>query len=142
MNLTEITRIFTCALIAIHYNCGCILLLDTLKMATRVAETCQWLLCNKLAFTHSSAFVGLLKTLMYVPDECTQGATYKTNFQFVLYGCETWSLSLRKKRRLRVFEDEGLRKIFGSKRDEVTGEWRRLHMRSFMICTAHQISFG
>jgi hypothetical protein len=45
----------------------------------------------------------------------------------VLYGCETWSLALREECRLRVFENEVLRRIFGPKRDEVTGEWRRLH---------------
>jgi hypothetical protein len=45
----------------------------------------------------------------------------------VLYGCETWSLTLRKELRLRVFENRVLRRIFGPKRDEVTGEWRRLH---------------
>ena len=45
----------------------------------------------------------------------------------VLYGCETWSLTLREERRLRVFENRVLRGIFGSKRDEVTGEWRKLH---------------
>jgi hypothetical protein len=53
----------------------------------------------------------------------------------VLYGCETWSLTLREEHRLRVFENRVLRKIFGPKRDEVTGEWRKLHMRSFVICT-------
>ena len=45
----------------------------------------------------------------------------------VLYGCETWSLILREKRRLRVFENRVLRKVFGPKRDEVTGEWRKLY---------------
>jgi hypothetical protein len=45
----------------------------------------------------------------------------------VLYGCETWSLTLREDHRLRVFENRVLRRIFGPKRDEVTGEWRRLH---------------
>jgi len=45
---------------------------------------------------------------------------------FVLYGCETWSLTLREERRLRVFENKLLRRIFGPRRDEVTGEWRRL----------------
>jgi hypothetical protein len=45
----------------------------------------------------------------------------------VLYGCETWSLTLREEQRLRVFENRVLRRIFGPKRDEVTGEWRRLH---------------
>jgi hypothetical protein len=44
----------------------------------------------------------------------------------VLYGCETWSLTLRKDHRLRVFENRVLRRIFGSNRDEVTGEWRKL----------------
>jgi len=44
----------------------------------------------------------------------------------VLYGCETWSLTLREERRLRVFENRVLR-LFGPKRDEVTGEWRKLH---------------
>jgi hypothetical protein len=45
----------------------------------------------------------------------------------VLYGCETWSLALREERRLRVFENRLLRRIFGPKRDEITGEWRKLH---------------
>jgi hypothetical protein len=44
----------------------------------------------------------------------------------VLYGCETWSLILREERRLRVFENRVLRRVFGPKRDEVTGEWRKL----------------
>ena len=45
----------------------------------------------------------------------------------VLYGCETWSLTLREERRLRVFEKRVLRRVFGPKRDEVTGEWRKLN---------------
>ena len=45
----------------------------------------------------------------------------------VLYGCESWSLTLREERRLRVCENRVLRKVFGPKRDEVTGEWRKLH---------------
>jgi hypothetical protein len=45
----------------------------------------------------------------------------------VLYGCETWSLTSREERRLRVFENRVLRRVFGPKRDEVTGEWRKLH---------------
>ena len=45
----------------------------------------------------------------------------------VLYGCETWSLTLREECRLRVFENRVLRRTFGSKRDEVTREWRKLH---------------
>jgi len=46
---------------------------------------------------------------------------------FVLYGCETWSLTLREERRLRVFQNMVLRRVFGPKTDEVTGEWRKLH---------------
>jgi len=45
----------------------------------------------------------------------------------VLYGCETWSLTLREKHGLRVFENRVLRRIFGPMRDEVTGEWRKVH---------------
>jgi hypothetical protein len=45
----------------------------------------------------------------------------------VLYGCEAWSLTLREERWLKVFENRVLRKVFGSKRDEVTGEWRKLY---------------
>jgi hypothetical protein len=45
----------------------------------------------------------------------------------VLYGCESWSLTFREECRLRVFENRVLMRIFGPMRDEVTGEWRRLH---------------
>jgi len=45
----------------------------------------------------------------------------------VLYGCETWSLTLREERKLRVFENIVLRRIFGPRRDEIMGEWRRSH---------------
>jgi len=45
----------------------------------------------------------------------------------VLYGCETWSLTLREEHRLRVFENRVLRRLFGPKRDGVKGEWRKLH---------------
>jgi len=45
----------------------------------------------------------------------------------VLYGCEIWSLTLREECRLRVFENRLLRRIFGPKTDDVTGEWRKLH---------------
>jgi len=45
----------------------------------------------------------------------------------VLYCCETWLLTLEEERRLKVFENRVLRRIFGPKRDELTGEWRKLH---------------
>jgi len=49
------------------------------------------------------------------------------NLPVVLYGCEVWSLILREKRKVRVFENMVLRRIFGPRRDEVTGGWSRLH---------------
>jgi hypothetical protein len=57
----------------------------------------------------------------------------------VLYGCETWSLTLRGEHRLRVFENRVLRRIFGPKRDEVTGEWRKLHNEELRVCTLRQV---
>jgi hypothetical protein len=57
----------------------------------------------------------------------------------VLYGCETWSLTLREECRLRVFENRILKRIFGPNRD-VNGEWRRLHNEElFIVCTVHLI---
>ena len=47
--------------------------------------------------------------------------------RMVLYGCETWSLTLREECRLWVFENRVSRRVFGPKREEVTGEWRKLH---------------
>jgi hypothetical protein len=53
---------------------------------------------------------------------------YRTiNLPVVLYGCKTWSLTPREEHRLRVFENRVLRRIFGSKWERVTEEWRRLH---------------
>jgi hypothetical protein len=49
---------------------------------------------------------------------------------------------LREESRLRVFENKVLRRIFGPKGDEVTGEWRRLHNKELYVRTPHQISFG
>jgi hypothetical protein len=66
----------------------------------------------------------------------------------VLYGCETWSLTLKEEHRLRVLENRVLKRIFGQKRDEVTREWRKLHKKDlcdlysspsiylvYMLCT-------
>ena len=59
----------------------------------------------------------------------------------VLYGFETWSLTLSEERSLRVFENWVLRRIFGPKREEGTGEWRKLHKEE-LICTSHPMFFG
>ena len=54
-------------------------------------------------------------------------SVWRTRLLVVLYGCETWSLTLREERRLRVFENRVLRKVFGPNRDEVIWEWRKVH---------------
>jgi hypothetical protein len=51
----------------------------------------------------------------------------------VFYGCETWSLALREEHKLSVFENRVLRRIFRPKRDEVTGEWRKLHNEASQV---------
>jgi hypothetical protein len=59
---------------------------------------------------------------------------YKTTIlSVVLYGCETWSITLREKRGLKVFENRVLRRIFERKNDKVTGEWRKLHNEKLHI---------
>ena len=64
------------------------------------------------------------------------------NFACFLYGFETWSRILMEERRLRVFENRVLRRIFGPKIDEITGNRENYIMRSLMICTPHPILFG
>jgi hypothetical protein len=60
----------------------------------------------------------------------------------VLYGFETWSLTLKEECRMRMFEKRMLRRIFGPKRDKVTQEWRNCIMTNLMICTPLQTLFG
>jgi hypothetical protein len=75
----------------------------------------------------------LLKIPPIITQQCLRYFNVKVKIHktiilpVVLYGCETWSLTLREEQRLRVFENRVLRRIFGSKRDEVMGEWRKLH---------------
>jgi hypothetical protein len=57
----------------------------------------------------------------------------------VLYGCETWSLTLREEHRLRVFGNRVLRRIFGPKRDEMIAGWKNYIMRSFITCVVRQV---
>ena len=62
-------------------------------------------------------------------------------FPVVLRGCETWSLTGREERKLRVFENMVLRRIFGTRRDEVMGEWRRLHKEELNdLCSSPNIA--
>ena len=60
----------------------------------------------------------------------------------VLYGCGTWSLTLREERRLRVFENRVLSEVFGPKRDEVTGNAENYVMRSLLICAPYPMLCG
>jgi hypothetical protein len=60
----------------------------------------------------------------------------------VWYGCETWSLTLTEERNLKVFENRVLRRVFGPKKDELTGSGENYIMRSLIICTAHRILVG
>jgi hypothetical protein len=62
-------------------------------------------------------------------------------FPFVLYGCETWSLTLREEHRLRVFENRVLRRIFGPEREE-DGSWRKLRNDELHSCILHRILLG
>jgi hypothetical protein len=63
---------------------------------------------------------------------------YKIKILFVFCVCETWSLTLRREYRLRVFENRVLRRIFGPKREEVAGRLRKLCNNELIICTQWQ----
>ena len=75
--------------------------------------------------------MSLSRSVMGLLYLCFTKCTYMNQKAVILpvvfYGCETWSLTFREERKLRVFENMVLRRIFGPRRDKVTGEWRRLH---------------
>jgi hypothetical protein len=72
-----------------------------------------------------------------VPYKKLKIKIYKTVIlPVVLYGCETWSLTLKEERRLRVFENRVLRRIFGPKREE-NGSWRKLYNDELHSCILH-----
>jgi hypothetical protein len=86
---------------------------------------------NKIPFqkilraNKSEEILALIRCIIFCLPVC-----YPQNIKtvvVVLYGCENWSLTLMEERRPRVLENRVLRRIFGPKRDEVTGEWRKLH---------------
>jgi hypothetical protein len=62
---------------------------------------------------------------------------HRTTIVPVFYGCETWLLIFREERRLRVFENRVMRRIFGPKRDEETGEWRKQHNEELNYLTKY-----
>jgi hypothetical protein len=78
--------------------------------------------------TNSNFYIITTLTGLFCITEVTNIRVHRTIIlPVVLYGYETWSLTLREEQRLREFENRMLRRIFGPKRDEATGEWRRLH---------------
>jgi hypothetical protein len=84
------------------------------------------LLTNRVIWTNIRNYMSLLSSRLLFWNLNVK--THKTIIlPVVLYGCETWSVMLREEHRLRVFGNRVLRGIFGPKRDEVTGEWRKLH---------------
>jgi len=86
--------------------------------------TRQYALLNYVKYRNDWFTVFCLKS-----DELQFLNFLSANEVAVLYGCETWSLTLREERKLRVFENKVLR-IFGPRRDEVTGDWRSCITRS------------
>ncbi|KAJ4442522.1 hypothetical protein ANN_04109 [Periplaneta americana] len=93
-----------------------------------LGENTQTIRENTEILLEASKAIGLEKLLSSsLLSKNLKVRIYKTVIlPVLLYGCETWTLTLRGEHRLRVFENKVLRKIFGAKRDEVTGEWRKL----------------
>jgi len=91
---------------------------EEIKNRLKLANACYYSVQNLLS---SSLLSKILKIKVYRP----------IILPVVLYGYESWSLTLREERRLRVFENRVLRRVFGPKRDEVTREWRKLHNEEF-----------
>ena len=93
----------------------------------------------------------MLNRIFYVVDKSESSSLLSKNLKIkiyrtiilsvVLYGCETWSLT-KEERRLRVFENRVLRRLFGPKRDEVTGNGENYMRRSLVICTPYPILCG
>jgi hypothetical protein len=90
------------------------------------------------------------ETIVSQFSKCSAGCPYPNTkirahatvvLSVVLYGCETWSVTLREEQRLKVFENSVLRTIFGPKRDEATGNGEDCITRNLMTCTHHQILF-
>jgi len=83
-----------------------------------------------LADSHEfEQFLIFKKLALFIPRICWCMWLNSWNIIFprVVYGCQTWSVTLREERRLKVFQNRVLRRIFGAKRDKVTGKWRKLH---------------
>ena len=104
---------------------------EEIKSRLKLGNSCYYSVQNLLS---SSLLSTKLKIKLY--------RTTRIILPVVLYGCEIWSLTLRKERRMRVFENRVLRRVFGPKRDEVTGNGENYIMRSLVICTPYRILCG
>jgi len=99
----------------------------------RVSDSsCVYLTMKILTADRSQGMLAIIRCRIFCLPVCypkkLKIKIYRTIIlPVVLYGCETWSLTLREERRMRVFENRVLRKIFGPKRGKVTGEWRKVH---------------
>ena len=99
----------------------------------------------KSAFKSGNACYHSIKNFLSssLLSKTTEIKMYRTIFlPLCLNACETWSLTLREERRLRVFENKMLRKIFGPKMNDVTGEWRKLHNEEINDLYSSPILFG
>ena len=108
-------------------------------------EDCERYGGNVLIKGRLNNTVGYLRrvVLWLLLSENLKIKVYRTTIlPVVLYGCETWSLTLREERKLRVIENMVLRRIFGPRRDEVTGELRRLHNEELNDLYPHPILCG
>jgi hypothetical protein len=102
---------------------------EEVKSRLKLGNTCYYSAQNILS---SSLLSKNLKIKIYI----------SIILPVVLYGCETWSLTMREESRLRVFEDRVLRRVFGPKRDKVTGNGENYIMRSLVICSPYPILCG
>jgi len=102
---------------------------EEIKSRLKLGNACYYSVQNLLS---SSLLSKILKTKIY----------RTIILPVVLYGCATWSLTLRKERRLRVLENRVLRREFGPKRDDVTGSGENYIMRSLVICAPYPILCG
>jgi hypothetical protein len=110
----------------------------TLKIQNSIQEEMKSRLKSGNAFYHSVQ--NLLSSSLLSKNIKTKMC--RITILPVVYGCETWSPTLRDERRLWVFENMVLRKMFGPKRDDITGEWRKLRNEELNDCTRTQYCSG